>query len=308
MEVITHINQSVRLANVSVALGTFDGVHVGHQKVIGRAVTLAKQQKGISAVFTFANHPLSVIMPSQCPPFITNLADKERLIAKLGIDVLYCVPFNLELLKLPPIDFINLLSNLFTPANIIVGPNFTFGYRGSGTPELLAKFGEKMNFKVEVQDAVYVEGDMVSSTRIRNFIREGNVEQAYKLLGRPYHITGKVVHGDKRGRTIGFPTANIMAPSCLILPRDGVYAVRSIVNGNHHHGLANIGTNPTFNNQERRVETYILDFAADLYGQSIQVDFCKKIRNEIKFPGISELKQQILQDVDEARQFFSGKA
>lgn len=308
MEVITHMGHSVKLSNVSVALGTFDGIHLGHQKVIGRAVALARGQGGTSAVFTFENHPLSILKPGHCPLLITSIADKERLIAKLGIDVLYCVPFNISLLKLTPVEFINQLSDLFTPTHIVVGPNYSFGYRGSGTPELLADIGQKRGFKVEVQDAVYVDGQIVSSTRIRESVSQGNVEQAAKLLGRPFQITGEVVHGDKRGRTIGFPTANIITPPDQLTPSDGVYAVRAFIDGKPRSALANVGSNPTFKNQMRRIEIYVLDFAADLYGQNLQLEFCRKIRDEITFSGINELKQRIMLDVDEARQFFSENA
>jgi riboflavin kinase/FMN adenylyltransferase len=212
MKVITSMESSYHFSGVSVALGTFDGIHLGHQKVINRAVAFANQSGGKSAVFTFENHPLSVLAPHQCPPLITSLAEKERLLAELGVDILCQVPFTQDLLRLSPLEFVDKLLSVLSPSFIVIGPNYSFGYHGSGTPELLSQIGKEKGFAVEVQEAVYIDGHMVSSTSIRQSVSRGEVEHAAKLMGRQFRLSGKVIHGDKRGRTLGFPTANIQLP------------------------------------------------------------------------------------------------
>lgn len=305
MKVFTRMESANNIERVAVALGTFDGVHLGHQKVICRAVELARQSGGKSTVFTFANHPLSILAPHNCPPIIISSPEKQRLLIELGVDILYSVPFNKALLRQTPVQFIDNLLALFSPSHIIIGPNYSFGYCGQGTPELLQEIGEEKGFQVEVQKAVYLDTHMVSSTAIRTSVAQGDIEQAARLMGRPFCLSGIVIHGDKRGRTIGTPTANIQPEPEQLLPSDGVYLVYAILGTKRLPALANVGNNPTFANQNRRVEVHILDFQSDLYGQELRVEFCRRLRGENVYPTIRELQERISIDIAEARTFFA---
>jgi riboflavin kinase/FMN adenylyltransferase len=291
-------------SRTAIALGTFDGVHVGHQQIIRQAAELARSIDGTSVVFTFANHPLSVIDPARCPPQIVTPGYKAALIAELGIDVLLNIPFTKELLELLPQEFITLLVEALNPAYIVVGPNYSFGYKGMGTPAMLKDAGQAIGFEVVVHPAVYVGDILVSSTTIRQFILEGNIRQAAALLGRPHRIIGKVIAGDGRGKNLGYPTANINIDPGLVTPSNGVYAVYAYVDGSRYRGLANIGTNPTFAGKTRRIEAYIEDFSGDLYQQNLVVDFLEKLRDEQSFPSADALKAQIALDVEAAQKYY----
>lgn len=306
MEICTRLTDvQGRLHNTAVALGTFDGVHLGHQSIITEAVKLAGQVNGTSVVFTFSNHPLSAINPKHCPPLIITAEEKAARIAALGVDILLTIPFTREFLQLSPREFVKLLTDVLRPAYIVVGPNFTFGYKGAGTPDFLRQGGKENGFEVVVPEALHIGKVMVSSSAIRQLIQKGKMQQAAALLGRPYRITGEVASGDGRGgRIIGFPTANISLSNNLVSPSDGVYAVRVKIGEAAYRGLANVGNNPTFHGKERRIEVHILEFTGDIYGQGISVDFLAKIRDERKFDGVESLKAQIAKDVTVAQQYY----
>ncbi|EGO63203.1 bifunctional riboflavin kinase/FAD synthetase [Acetonema longum] len=299
---IEKIDKSV--SNIAIALGTFDGVHVGHQRIIGKTVAYAKKQQGTSAVLTFSNHPMSIIDPRHNPLQITSMQQKIDLIAEIGVDLLFFVPFTAELLKFQPRQFIQFLMQHIRPSQVVVGPNFSFGYQGKGSPDMLRVFGQEFGFAVDVHEAVFLEDRMVSSTAIRQLILEGNVELARKLLGRPLRLSGPVVSGQQRGRLLGFPTANLSLPERTAIPRDGVYAVRANIGADSYQGVANIGTNPTFSGQCRRLETHIFDFARDIYGEMISVDFLTRIRGEVTFANADQLQAQISSDIVQARRYF----
>lgn len=288
----------------AVALGTFDGVHIGHQKIISQAVDLGRESGGSSVVFTFDNHPLSVINPRHCPPQIITPADKATLIANLGADALLSIPFTRDFLNLSPQDFISLLVENLQPEYLVVGPNYHFGYKGAGTPDTLRQAGDKYGFTVIIHPAVYIQKTLVSSTTIRKYIQEGRVDQAAALLGRSPSFRGEVIVGDGRGRKIGFPTANLTVDQNLVIPGNGVYAVLINIDSVVHKGVANIGVNPTFQVNPRRIEVYIFDYSRDLYGQTITIDFLHKLRNERKFTGVEELSRQIRHDIEEARKYY----
>ena len=290
--------------NITIALGTFDGIHIGHQKIISRAVNLAKQIKGKSVVFTFSNHPLSVIAPERCPLQLITEDDKAKLIEKLGVDILLTIPFTPEFLKLSALEFIKLTMENLRPKHIVVGPNYFFGYKRSGTPDFLAQAGVQRGFNVEIHPTVYCHDKIVSSTLIRQMIAAGNLDKATELLGRPVQISGIVIHGAKRGRQLGYPTINLDVARQLILPADGVYAVCLTLGNTHYNGIANIGNNPTFNEVGRRLEVHILDYSGDLYGQSVTIIFLKHIRGQITFSSAAELKLQICQDIKAAQLHF----
>lgn len=298
MEVLTQItNLSNRYSGIAVALGTFDGVHIGHQQIIKRAIELAKKSGGTSAVFTFSNHPLSIIAPERCPLQVITPEYKIEVIRELGIDVLLNIPFTPELLTLPPTAFLDLLQENLNPSYIIVGPNYSFGYKSAGTPKVLKSAEQQYGFKVEVHPAVYLDDKLVSSTAIRQKIMEGDVSGAARLLGRKLRIEGEVTTGQKRGRKLGFPTANLVTDPGLAIPADGVYAVYAHVEGITYRGVANIGNNPTFPDLERHVEVHLLDFTGDIYSKTLIVDFVHRIRGEIAFHNADELKEQIQADI-----------
>lgn len=303
------LNQLTTLKNqhsrITVALGTFDGVHLGHQKVISRSVELAKKLEGKSIVFTFSNHPLSVIAPERCPLQIITQEDKAELIEKLGVDILLNIPFTAEFLQLSALQFIELLMDTLNPKHILIGPNYFFGYQRLGTPQLLQEAGLHYGFKTEINPIVYVDNIMVSSTLIRQMIRTGKVDQAANLLGRQVTLKGTIIHGAKRGRLLGYPTINLDVDPSLVIPHNGVYAVELIIQDIRYNGVANVGTNPTFNDIRRHIEVHILDYSGDLYGQFVTIGFIKHIRNELTFENIEDLKLQISKDIAIAQKYYT---
>jgi riboflavin kinase/FMN adenylyltransferase len=306
LELCTELSQlKDKYANICIALGTFDGVHRGHQQVIGAAVERAREIGGTSIVFTFSNHPLSVVAPERCPVRLMSNEEKQTVMQSLGVDVLVNIPFTKEVLEIGAEDFIRMLIEAYAPKFVVVGPNYTFGYKNQGNSELLKEFGKKYGFEVKIHEAVCDTDDLISSTLIRGYINDGNVEKTADLLGRDFRLTSTVVHGDERGRTIGFPTANLDLPPEAAVPNNGVYAVRAITaDGKVHSAVANIGTNPTFDGIYRHIEVHILDFAADIYGQELTIEFLAKLRNEQKFSGIEALVNQLHQDVETAKKYF----
>lgn len=305
MQTVTTINNSGdKYLNATVVLGTFDGVHLGHQAIIGKAVQLAKEHGGTSIVFTFSNHPLSIIAPERCPERLITNEYKAELLHQLGVDVLFNIPFTPQLLKLSPEQFIELLQTLFQPRHIVVGPNYSFGYKGTGNPDLLIQAGRHKNFSVEVHPAVYLDGSLISSTLIRQLIAAGKVAESGRLLGRSFKLQGTVVTGNQRGRLLGFPTANLDLPEKFAVPGNGVYAVRTYYRNTAYDSIANIGTNPTFQEISRHIEVHLLGFSGDLYGQRIEVEFLNKIRDEQAFSGIDELIRQIQADIKIAEQYY----
>lgn len=288
-----------------VAVGTFDGVHIGHQTLISRAVSLARGADVPCVVFTFRNHPLSVLAPERVPPFLSSPEERRGVFASLGVNLVIEEPFTKELASLSAEEFLTRLVEALSPRTVVVGANFSFGAGGHGTPEFLALQGEALGFHVENVPLLSREGKTVSSTRIRALLLAGDVRLAGALLGRPFSIAGEVVHGDERGRTLGFPTANLLPPTEEACPMNGAYAVRvEIEKGEEQIGVANVGNNPTFGGGERRVETHLLDFSADLYGQKITVRFIERLREEKKFPSPEALVEQIRRDEQKAREIF----
>ena len=289
---------------ITIALGAFDGIHIGHQKIISRAVNLAKEINGTSVVFTFSNHPLSVVAPQRCPLQLITQQYKAELIQELGVDILLTIPFTAHFLQLSALQFINLVMENLSPKQIVVGPNYFFGYKRSGTPEFLEEAGVQHGFNVEIHPIVYVNDTIVSSTLIREMITEGNIEKAAQFLGRPVQLSGIVIHGDKRGRELGYPTINLSISNQLIVPADGVYAVSVEIGMTHYNGMANIGNNPTFNGTDRRLEVHILNYSGDLYGQGVTIIFLKRIRGQITFSNAAELKLQIYSDIKASQIYF----
>ncbi|MCQ2373842.1 MAG: bifunctional riboflavin kinase/FAD synthetase [Phascolarctobacterium sp.] len=306
MKVITELGQLHKgEKSYVVALGTFDGLHVGHQDVINVARRQARQRGHLLAVFTFQNHPLELICPERVPVALLTKEEKYSLLEKLGVELLIDLPFDRQLASLSPAEFLQKLL-LLGVSGIVVGENFTYGYKGAGNCKLLAEAAMDNSFSLEVRPLVKQQGEAVSSTLIRQKLLEGHVEAAARLLGRSYTITGIVAHGNERGRLLGFPTANLeLADNRVALPPVGVYAVRVRLSQGSYKGMANIGNNPTFGDvNSLRLETHIFDFSDDIYGQSITIEFVAAIREQVKFNSLDALITQLQQDKSKCQEIL----
>lgn len=279
------------------ALGNFDGVHRGHQALLSHAVNLARQQQGAAIAMGFNPHPLAVL--GQTVETITTERDKQRLFARLGLDAYFALPFNKEVAKMTPADFVQqVLIEQAKVAAVVVGFNYSFGRKAAGTPEYLQQTLGDQGVPVHVIPPVIHEGAPVSSTRIRQCLRAGDLCTVEALLGRPYSITGVVQLGDQRGRHLGFPTANLYGLEGLALPPFGVYAAEIVGLG---IGMANLGVRPTFPQSGATLEVHIFDFTGDLYGQELEVRLLKHIRPEQHFATGTELKRQLSLDEEQIR-------
>ncbi|MBA4148733.1 MAG: bifunctional riboflavin kinase/FAD synthetase [Verrucomicrobia bacterium] len=291
---------------VCLAIGVFDGVHLGHQQVIRQAISDARQQEGIAVAITFDRHPNAVVAPDRTPPLIYPLAKKMRVLECLGTDTTLLLHFDQALSQLTADDFIlGLARDLQNIHSICVGSTFTFGYKRQGNVDLLKRLGKELGFVVHGLAAVSLDGQRVSSTRIREALSTGQLDAASQMLGRPYSLVGNVVEGDKLGRQLGFPTANLDTAG-LLLPPVGVYAIHAEVEKKIHRAVLNIGHRPTLQDPlpQLRVEAHLLDFSGDLYGKEIEITFIEKLREEQKFRSIEALKSQIEQDIVQARTLF----
>ncbi len=283
-------------------IGVFDGVHRGHQEIIRYAVTRAGELDLQSVVVTFDPHPASVVRPGSHPAVLTEPARKAELIEELGVDVLCVIPFTPAFSQLSAEEFgHDVLVEHLHAALVVVGENFRFGHHAAGDVALLGRLGRTFGFTVE--DAPLVSaGDVVfSSTYIRSCVAAGDVAAAAAALGRPHRLEGVVVRGDQRGRELGFPTANLMCAPHAAVPADGVYACRLQVRGKTHRAAVSVGTNPTFGGREQRVEAYVLDFDADLYGERVGLDFVARLREMRRYEGPEALVEQIGRDVADTR-------
>jgi len=280
-----------------IGLGNFDGVHIGHAKLINTLVKECKSRGLKSIVYTFDKHPENIIRRKLITPQITTNKKKIELMYNFELDYLYFASFDEYFSRLHAEDFVKkVLVDKFGISLAVVGHDYRFGFRGTGDVKLLEKLGEKYGFKVIVIQPVIYEDNIVSSTYIRKYLIHGEISNATKMLGRNYSIQGLVIHGRKLGTRIGVPTANLLPEKYLVLPRNGVYLTKTLVNGTLYKSITNIGKNPTFNLDTISVETHIIDFEEDLYSQMIEVFFYKWIRGERKFKGIEELKLQLIKD------------
>ncbi|MEJ3744022.1 bifunctional riboflavin kinase/FAD synthetase [Actinomycetes bacterium KLBMP 9797] len=286
-----------------ITIGVFDGVHRGHRATIGHAVRRARELGLASVVVTFDPHPSEVVRPGTHPAVLTEPQRKADLMAALGVDVLCVVPFTLEFSRLPAETFVHdVLVEHLHAAVVVVGENFRFGHKATGDRALLAELGRTFGFVVEDSPLVTEHGTVFSSTYIRACVDAGDVAAAAEALGRPHRVEGFVVRGDRRGRQLGFPTANLLLTSPYpAVPADGVYAGWAIRGGERLPAAVSVGTNPTFDGTERRVEAYILDFDDDLYGERMGVEFVARQRGQVKFDGVEPLIAQMKEDVAQIR-------
>jgi riboflavin kinase/FMN adenylyltransferase len=294
-----------RFTGSIVTLGNFDGLHLGHQELIKKIIQRAKETGSLSMVVTFRPHPLKILAPEKCPPLISIYEEKIRLLENLGIDVLVKIPFTLDFSAMEPRDFVkDILCDLLGAKEIFVGYNYRFGKGRKGNIQLLKDLGQELGFAVREVEQVSFEGEVVSSTRIRQLLKNGEVVHASRLLGRPYTLCGIVVKGDGRGRGLGFPTANIAAKHSII-PSNGVYAVKLFVRDKYYDGIVNIGMRPTFDTNSLAIEVHIFAFDEDIYGEEITLYFIQKIREEKKFQNAEALITQINADIKKAKNILS---
>jgi len=283
-------------------IGNFDGVHLGHQSIFRLLTEKAGAKKGTSIVFTFQPHPLRVISPEKAPPQLTTFKHKAELISSFNIDYLICVRFTKEFSAIEAEDFVkDVLVNRIGIKEIFIGANYLFGKDRKGSPMLLKSLGRKYGFNVTVVDELKIDGLVISSSRIRSFIMDGEVEKASRFLGRPYSVDGRVIEGTGRGRSLlHIPTANLTTQNEL-LPKNGVYAVMVDLEGRRYMGATNIGYNPTFKQKVVSFEVHILDFDRDILGKELRVFFIKRLRDEMRFKDADALTQQMRRDIEMVR-------
>ena len=308
MEVFRHIATSPRRFVAPVlTLGNFDGVHRGHQAILGRVAEVASAGGGEAVALTFNPHPVAVLHPERAPALITSLRDKIRLMAAAGVDVLVVQHFTPAFAQLSAEAFIErFVVQRLRATRLVVGHSVSFGHDRRGDSALLAELGRRLGFEVEVVGPIGVDGHEVSSSAVRRAIAAGDVALATKLLGRPHRLGGRVVPGRRRGATIGFPTANVRVRVGMS-PPDGVYAVRVQYREAWLDGVANLGTNPTFGDAPRALEAHLLDFDADLYGERVSVAFIERLRSEIAFSSVEALVAQIGRDAKRARAILAAR-
>ncbi|MBC3888922.1 bifunctional riboflavin kinase/FAD synthetase [Acetobacterium paludosum] len=290
---------------IVLALGFFDGVHRGHQALLKKTKEIGNQLGLKTGVMTFNEHPLELIFPNYTPWLITSNTEKESIIREFGLDYVFLNPFTERLMKLTPEKFITeYLLKKYKVKTLVVGYNYNFGYKGSGTTEILTELGKKYGFAVEILPQFIIDEHSVSSTLIRELISCGQVEEVKDFLGRDYALTGRVVQGKRLGRQYGIPTANIKLDKKIVLPNTGVYYTHVYYNGRCYNGLTNLGCNPTFEKHPFSIETYIYDFDENIYDEEITIVFKNKIRNEIKFDTIDDLVVRIKSDIEDIQKNY----
>jgi riboflavin kinase/FMN adenylyltransferase len=306
MKVIRHLLRlSAPLDRVVLTLGNFDGLHRGHRAIVERARAAAAARNGRVVALTFHPHPLAVLAPERAAPMIQSLHDRLAGLRSLGVDVVIAQRFTRTFASLAPEQFVEqfLLRSLGL-LHVVVGYNVTFGRGRAGTAETLAALGARLGFEVETVGPVTVDGVAVSSSAIRKALAAGDVERAAALLGRTHRLRGRVVTGERRGRTLGFPTANLHVPPRVLVPAHGVYAVRAHVDGTVHPAVLNIGVRPTFGEARRTIEAHLLDWDGDCYGRWLELELVARLRGEQRFDGVEALRAQIASDVAQARRLL----
>lgn len=283
----------------AISVGVFDGLHRGHRRIFERLVRHAEEAGLEPAAVTFDHHPLAVLRPQEAPPYLASPDERIQALAAVGVRRVVVLPFSLEFARLSPREFAQaVLADRLGARALFEGPDFRFGRGGAGDVSALAELGREFGFSVEVVPPVLEAGEVVSSSLVRRLLQAGDVAGAARCLGRPYRLSGRVVEGDRRGRKLGFPTANVAIPRERAWPAAGVYAVlaRPEGGGARIGGMANLGVRPTFGGEELRLEAHLFDWQGDLYGRSLAVDFIARLRNERKFAGAAELIEQLARD------------
>ncbi|MHB1414761.1 MAG: bifunctional riboflavin kinase/FAD synthetase [Chloroflexota bacterium] len=292
-----------------VTIGVFDGVHLGHQKLIGAAVSRARELGTRATAITFDPHPRQVVAKNGTVQYLSSLAERKAVIRGLGVDTVVTLHFSEEVAALSAEDFLGEIRTKLGLIELWVGPDFALGRGRQGTVPVLERIGGQMGFSVHtVPAALTAEGVVISSSTIRRLVMEGDVAAANEMLGRPYALAGPVISGDRRGRLLGFPTANLTLSPLRVTPANGVYIVSALTQEGRFSAVANIGVRPSFGENTRGLEVHILDFSGDIYGQMLRVEFLQRLRPEMRFASADELQRQIQQDVAMARTYLQTEA
>ena len=303
---IFHGTENANISRPTVlTLGVFDGLHLGHQRIMKRVVERARAANAVATAITFDPHPRAVLHPASAPPLLQTLDQRLANLEVLGIEQAIVIPFSREFAAQPAMDFLaDIIRDRLHAKEVYLGRGFAFGKDRGGNIQLLREMSSKLGFVADEVDEVQVRGVRISSSKIRDLLANGSVNLARRMLGRPYGVEGVIIRGNRRGHTIGFPTANLK-PHNRVIPRYGVYATATLIDGKWRKSITNIGVRPTFeSDSEPSIESYIFDFDGDLYGDVLRVRFLYRIRDERKFNGIDELKAQIVKDTRRARNYF----
>lgn len=307
MIIIKSVEEFNKLENdlLAITIGNFDGVHLGHRDFLNTIKKDCQKTKAKLLVVTFVPHPSQILRPKSCF-LINSYSERRELLESCGVDYLFEIDFDRDFSTLSPESFLDKF--IFSHKNIFkifLGYDFSFGANKSGTHSLVKKICEKKNINLILQSEFKLDGIQISSTTVRKFIQEGDVENSNKLLGRKFFLSGRVIKGQGRGRQIGFPTANMEFSRESVIPSLGVYITETSIGGMNYHSVTNIGNNPTFNSgNEIHLETHLLNFSRDIYGEVVRVSFIKKLRNEVKFKSVNELIFQINSDLEKVREYF----
>jgi len=287
-------------------IGVFDGVHVGHKYLISKLIEQAREKDLLSGVVTFRQHPLEVLSPQTELSFLTSLCQRVELLKNDGIEEVIPLSFTPELAQLSARQFAGLLKKHLRMDGMVIGPDFALGRKREGEADTLKALGQEMDFRVTVMSPTKTNGEVVSSTAIRNALADGDMKRVHSLLGRPFSLQGQVTTGDGRGIELGFPTANMNIDRKQALPADGVYATRAHIGDEAYESLTNIGKRPTFGSNERTVEVYLINYDNDLYGHELKIEIMERIRDEKRFDSVDELKKQIAEDVERGKAILNS--
>lgn len=298
MIVIDDIIMDNKESDNYVALGSFDGLHYGHLSLVRKTVEVAREKNGKSMVFTYKNHPKTIVKPDSVPKLIMDLDTKLEYLEEENVDIVVLRSFTKEFMSMEAENFIKLLCEDYNVKGIVVGFNFRFGHKNLGNVDVLKNLQKKYGYELYIMDPYTYKGNAISSTRIRNCILEGEVKEATNMLSKPYSIKGKVIHGRHIGRTIGFPTANLEFNEKMVIPGKGVYYTNVKYKDRVFKGITSVGNNPTVNGKELTIETFILNFDKMIYDEELKVYFIEKIRGEMKFDSVDKLVAQIKKDED----------
>lgn len=288
-------------------IGVFDGVHLGHKYLLSQLTKQAKEQDLLSGVVTFNRHPHEVLAPQTKLPFLTDLAQRINLLKNEGVEAIFTLSFTSELAQLSARQFASLLKKYLRMRGMVIGPDFALGQTREGNVDILRTLGQDMGFSITVIPPVMIDGEVVSSTAIRNALANGDMKRVLNLVGRPFSLNGRVTKGAGRGVGLGFPTANLDIDPRQALPADGVYATWTYIDGQAYQSMTNIGRQPTFGGSQRVVEVYILDYHSNLYGRELKIDIMERLRGEKQFDTPEELKKQITEDINQGRAILSPR-
>ncbi|MFC1870008.1 bifunctional riboflavin kinase/FAD synthetase [Chloroflexota bacterium] len=286
-------------------IGVFDGVHLGHQYLLSQLKKHAREKNLLSGVVTFSHHPRAIMLPQTRLPFLTDLNQRIELLKNEGIEVVVVLSFTPELARLSPHRFVSLLREHLRMQGLVIGHDFALGQNRKGDTDTLRALGREMNFSVTVIPPKKINGEVVSSTAIRQALTHGDMKRVHRLIGRCFSLHGPVITGNHRGVELGFPTANLKVDSEQALPADGVYATRVYIDGKAYKSMTNIGLNPTFGCNERTIEVYVLDYHRDLYGQELKIDIIDRVRDEKRFDTARQLEEQIAEDIKQGEAILS---